>query len=122
MSRNIDSRLASIDEGITALRGSATLVADTLRFHGEALNRILDILTPDEEASSGPPLHELIGHLITRLDRQSVMLRDILVAQGKLARDLPLDVVRVIDDNLGGVGQPPAGASGGKANGGSTQP
>jgi hypothetical protein len=121
MTQSTDTQLASINDGITALRGGVALVAGELRLHGEALTRILEILTP-EQAQSGPSLHDLLAHLIGRLDRQSVMLKEILVAQGNLARNLPVDVARAIDDNHGGGGQPATGASGEGANGGSTQP
>jgi hypothetical protein len=119
MSQTTDTRLAAIDQGIIDLRGGVALLSDELRLHGEALNRILELLTPDE-MQSGPPLHELLGHLVGRLDRQSLMLKDILTAQVALARNLPLDVVRVIDDNLSVADHP--GAPGDQGNGGATQP
>ena len=119
MSQTTDTRLAAIDRGIIDLRGGVALLSDELRLHGEALNRILELLTPDE-MQSGPPLHELLGHLVGRLDRQSLMLKDILTAQVALARNLPLDVVRVIDDNLSVADHP--GAPGDQGNGGATQP
>jgi hypothetical protein len=123
MSQTTDTRLTNIDQGLTEVRGGVALLADEMRLHGEALTRILEILTPAETEQSGPPLHELLAQLISRLDRQSVMLKDILAAQGNLARNLPLDVARVIDDNYGAGGPPPAGAAGnGHATGGASQP
>ena len=122
MNQTTDARLASIDQGIVGLQSAMALIASELRIHGECLQRILETITPEEAGQSGPPLHELLGHLIARLDSQSIMLKDILAAQVALARNLPLDVVRVIDDNLGGVGQSAAGAADGKVNGNSAQP
>ena len=122
MNQTTDARLASIDQGIVGLQGAMTLIASELRIHGECLQRILETITPEEAEQSGLPLHELLGHLIARLDSQSIMLKDILAAQLALARNLPLDVVRVIDDNLGGVGQSAAGAADGRVNGNSAQP
>ena len=122
MNQTTDARLASIDHGIVALQSAMSLVASELRIHGECLQRILETITPEEAGQSGPPLHELLGHLIARLDSQSIMLKDILAAQIALARNLPLDVVRVIDDNLGGVGQSAAGAADGNINGTPAQP
>jgi hypothetical protein len=122
MSQTSDARLAGIDQGVAALQSAMALIASELRIHGECLQRILETITPEEAGESGPPLHELLGHLIARLDSQSIMLKDILAAQTALARNLPLDVVRVIDDNLGGAGQSAAGAADGKVNGHSAQP
>ena len=122
MNQTTDARLASIDQGIVGLQSAMALIASELRIHGECLQRILETITPEEAEQSGPPLHELLGHLIARLDSQSIMLKDILAAQVALARNLPLDVVRVIDDNLGGVGQSAAGAADGKVNGQSARP
>ena len=122
MTQTTDARLASIDQGIVALQSAMALVAGELRIQGECLQRILETITPGEAEQSGPPLHELLGHLIARLDSQSIMLKDILGAQIALARNLPLDVVRVIDDNLGEVGPPATEAADGKVNGRPAQP
>ena len=115
MTDTVETRLASIDQGLTEASAGVAILADQLRLQGEMLSRILEILTPVETEQSGPSLHELMAQLIGRLDRQSVMLKDILVSQGTLARDLPLDVVRAIDDNYGAAGS-------GQANGGTPQP
>jgi hypothetical protein len=122
MVQTIDTQLTNMNEGLTALQGAVTLIASELGIHRKFLSRILEILTPDEEPASGPSLHELLAELIVRLDRQSIALKDILVAQRKLARDLPLDVVRIIDDNLGGMDQPSPGDHEREANGGSAKP
>ena len=122
MNQTTDARLASIDQGIVGLQSAMALIASELRVHGECLQRILETITPEEAGQSGPPLHELLGHLIARLDSQSIMLKDILAAQVALARNLPLDVVRVIDDNLGRVGPPATDATDGRVNGHSAQP
>jgi hypothetical protein len=121
MTQTSDTKLASINEGLTALRGAVAHVAGELRLHRETLNRILKILTP-EQAESGPSLDELLSNLIARLDRQSVMLKEILVAQGEFARNLPVDVLRAIDDNLSGAGHTKEGETGAETNGGSPQP
>ena len=122
MSQTTDARLASIDRGVAALQSAMVLIASELRIHGECLQRILETITPEEAEQSGPPLHELLGHLIARLDSQSIMLKDILAAQVALARNLPLDVVRVIDDNLGEARPPATEAADGKVDGHSAQP
>jgi hypothetical protein len=118
MTQATDAKLTGINEGLTELRGAVALVAGKLHLHGEMLGRILEILTP-EQVRAGPSLDELLANLIARLDRQAMMLKEILVIQGKLARDLPADLVRAIDDNLGDGGHTKGGAPGGKTHGGS---
>ena len=122
MSPTSDARLASIDQGVAALQSAMALVASELRIHGECLQRILETITPEEAGESGPPVHELLGHLIARLDSQSIVLKDILAAQLALARNLPFDVVRVIDDNLGTAGPPVTDSADGRVNGHTAQP
>ena len=110
MTETISVQLASIDQGLSEVKGGIALLADEIRLHGEALTRILEILTPEQEPS-GQPLHELITQLIGRLDRQSYMLREILTGQGDLARTLPAEVANALDDKQG-AGTPASGAGG----------
>lgn len=98
------------------MKGGLALLVGETRLHSEILARIVQLLTPSEERT-GPPIHELLAALIARLDRQSVMLKEILDSQGNFSRDLARDVVRVIDDTYGSGGQPPGGAAGEEANG-----
>ena len=120
---NTDGRLAGIETGVTEVRTGIALLADEMRLHGELLGRIIEMLTPETEPS-GTPLHELIALLIGRLDRQSLMLREILSAQGSLARNLPFDVARAIDDKPMPGAASPEGAhgTGQGANGSGQQP
>jgi hypothetical protein len=66
-------------------------------------------------------VHELLAALIARLDRQSVMLKEILEAQTTLRRKLPSEVVQAIDDTRGASGSVANGAPGGKSNGANGQ-
>ena len=70
-----------------------------LDVQGEMLKRILMILMEEKE-SDGPSLFQLLADLITRIDGQSLYLKDLTVAVAKLGMNLPLDVVTAIDDNL----------------------
>ena len=101
--------LGEVKTGLTALAGEVHL-------HGEILMRIVDLLTPREERSE-TPLHELLAAMIGRLDRQSVMLKEILDGQTNLRRRLTLEVVQAIDDSHGASGSVAKGAPRGKPNG-----
>lgn len=87
-------------------------VRDRLDLHGEMLRKILTILTEDKEGD-GPSLSDLLSDLIKRLDAQSGSLLKLTTAVIALRNQLPLEVVRAIDDNLDG-----SGASKGQPNGG----
>lgn len=91
--RDASDLLAAVQE----LKGGVTLLASQSRLHTEILMRIVELLTPSEERS-GPPIQEMLAALIGRLDRQSVMLKEIIEGQGSLRRELPQQVVQAIDE------------------------
>ena len=70
-----------------------------LASHGEMLKAIL-VLLQAEPAGDGPSLGKLLEALVAGIGEQSRYLKDIGLAIGKLGRDLPLDLVAAIDDNL----------------------
>jgi hypothetical protein len=109
-----NSETADLLAGMADMKGGLALLVGETRLHSEILARIAQLLTPSEERS-GPPIHELLAALIARLDRQSVMLKEILDSQGNFSRDLARDVARVIDDIYGSGGQPSGGAAGEEA-------
>ena len=76
-------------------------VRDRLDLHGEMLRQILKILTEDKQ-SDGPSLSDLLSDLIKRLDTQSRTLLDLTAGVVALRDQLPLEIVRAIDDNLDG--------------------
>ncbi len=93
---------ATIERGIRDANSGLTLILGKQRLHGEHLERIIELVTPEEkEEGEGPSLEELLGGLITRLDNQSSYLKDIMVGLAKITRDMPLDVVQAIADNFG---------------------
>lgn len=75
------------------------LISGQLAVQGEQVRAILEILTADK-ASDGPSLATQIGELIVRLDNQNYHLKELAAAVGTLGRDLPLNLVAAIDDNL----------------------
>ncbi len=94
--------LATIERGVRDANSGLTLILGKQRLHGEHLERIIELVTPEEkEEGEGPSLEELLGGLITRLDNQSAYLKDIMVGLAKITRDMPLDVVQAIVDNFG---------------------
>ena len=102
--------------GLGEVKAGLTTLANEVHLHGEILMRIVGLLTPKQEHSE-TPLHELLAALIARLDRQSVMLKEILEAQTSLRRRLPSEVVQAIDDTREASGSVANGAPGGKTNG-----
>ena len=94
--------LASIEGGVQDANSGLALILGKQRLHGEHLERIIELVTPEEkEEGEEPSLEELLGGLITRLDNQSTYLKDIMVGLAKITRDMPLDVVQAIADNFG---------------------
>ena len=93
---------SAIEQGVRDANSGLTLILGKQRLHGEHLERIIELVTPEEkEEGEGPSLEELLGGLITRLDNQSNYLKDIMVGLAKITRDMPLDVVQAIADNFG---------------------
>lgn len=98
---------------ILTLLGS---ISDQLDGQGDALNFIARCVAPREDAE-GNQLEILLSQLIGRLDKQSAILRIISDGLIKMGKNLPLDIVRAIDDNLGASGAPIHGGGGSGANG-----
>lgn len=102
--------------GLGEVKAGLATLASEAHLQGEIMMRIVELLTPREERPE-TPLHELLAALIGRLDRQSVMLKEILEGQTNLRRGLPLEVVQAILDSHGASGPLANGAAGGKPNG-----
>ncbi len=97
-----DDTLIQVCRDLRAANGGIALVAGVQRQHGESLETIVRLLTPEPgPGKDGPSLEELIGALLVRLDSQSAYLKDITVGLAKITRDMPLDVVQAIADNFG---------------------
>ena len=86
-------------ENMAALTEALSPIRERLDVHGEMLNRILLILT-EEKQSDGPTIYDLLADLIKRIDNQSRYLADLTTAVAQLGINLPLDLVKAIDDNL----------------------
>ena len=100
--RQATATLEQVGKGVRDANGGIALIAGNQRMHGEQLERIIQLVTPEvKEDGEGPTLEELLGHLITRLDNQSAYLKDIKVGLAKVTHDMPLDVVQAIADNFG---------------------
>ncbi len=102
MDIDTDDTLVQISKGVQGANGGIALMAGVQRQHGESLETIVRLLTPEPgPGKDGPSLEELIGALLVRLDSQSAYLKDITIGLAKITRDMPLDVVRAIADNFG---------------------
>lgn len=86
-------------ENVEGLAQALGPIHERLDAYGEMLKRILQVLTEEKE-SDGPNLFQLLSDLIVRIDGQSRYLKNLTVAVGKLGKELPLDLVQAIDDNL----------------------
>ncbi len=97
-----DDTLGQISRGIRGANGGIAVIAGVQRQHGESLETIIRLVTPEQgPGKDGPPLEELLGALLVRMDSQSAYLKEITVGLAKVARDMPLDVVQAIADNFG---------------------
>jgi hypothetical protein len=97
-----DDTLVQISKGVRVANGGIAQIAGVQRQHGESLETIIRLITPEPgPGKDGPSLEELIGELLARLDSQSAYLKDITVGLAKITRDMPLDVVQAIADNFG---------------------
>ena len=97
-----DDTLDQISKGVRGASGGIAVIADIQRQHGESLETIIRLVTPEKkDEADGPSLEELIGALLARLDGQSAYLKDITVGLATITRDMPLDVVQAIADNFG---------------------
>ncbi len=84
------------------------LILQLLVVQGEQTRSILQVLTA-VKPSNGPSLATQVGELITRLDDQTRYLKELILAIGKLGRDLPGDLVAAIRDGLDAPGRDGAG-------------
>lgn len=68
--------------------------------HGEILIEILKLLRPSDDK---PGAGDLVRELIARIDRQTAMIRSLLVAITQLGKDLPSSVVAMLNGEETGV-------------------
>jgi hypothetical protein len=70
-----DDTLIQVSRDLRAASGGIALVAGVQRQHGESLETIVRLLTPEPgPGKDGPSLEELIGALLVRLDSQSAVV------------------------------------------------
>lgn len=117
MTKSSTAETIDILSGLDEVKAGLTTLTNEVHLHGEILTRIVQLLTPGDE-QSGPRLHELLAALIGRLDRQAVMLKEILEAQRNLLRTLPAEVAQAIDNVDETGGSAVSGTTGRKTNGG----
>ncbi len=80
--------------------------------HGRLLKTILELLTATRD-DDGPSLSKLLENLVLAITNQTRALSDLSMTVAKFGRELPLDLVTAIDDNL----DIPRRTQGGSTNG-----
>ena len=107
MDPDTQAALAAIQQGIADLAAGIALVARHQTIQGEQLARIVGLLTPDEGEKTGPTTQELLERLLAENEAATATLARHLHAIGQAVRDVPLETVRAIDDNLGPLARAP---------------
>jgi hypothetical protein len=97
---------------LVELKGGVELLTQEGHVHAEMLAQVIILLTPPERAP-GPSFHELIVALISRMDRQSVMLKEVIESLSDLRRNLATEVARLLREALPGDVETARRASGG---------
>jgi hypothetical protein len=84
-------------------------ISEQLEGQGDALNFIARCVAPRQDAEENH-LEVLLSGLISRMDRQSAILRKVSDGLTNLGKNLPLEIVRAIDENFVFPGTPPDGS------------
>ena len=79
--------------------GEALAIWNELATHGEMLRRILSLLEVEADQDR-PRLSDLLEALISEIGQNSRSLQTLAMAIAKLGRDLPLELVAAIAENL----------------------
>jgi hypothetical protein len=74
-------------------------ISEQLEGQGDALNFIARCVAPRQDAEENQ-LEILLSGLISRMDRQSAILRKVSDGLTRLGKNLPLEIVRAIDENF----------------------
>ena len=89
----------SHDDKLDLLIGLVGNISTRQEMQGQMLLSILQFVAPKEGA--GPQLADLLAQMIAKLDNLSNVLHETTKEIARIGRNLPLEVVRAIDDNLG---------------------
>ena len=95
-------RLDRVDEGLATLALALRIVNGTQRIHGERLDKIIELLTPESDGN-GPNVVDVLSQILERLDALTRHTRTMTETLTEMARNLPLETVRAFDDNFGGL-------------------
>lgn len=92
-------------EAFANLSAALAVMARRQTEHGEALAGIVRLLTDEQGKRQGGSAQELVAQLLAAIQGQGAAvagyLKDIRAELAEARRDLPLEVVQAIDDNLG---------------------
>ena len=93
-----DHKLVRLERGQEEIRDEITAQGGLLRTLLERTDEIIRLLTP--APSDGPTLEELLAQMVNMLNDQGAILKRLDVRSERMERELPLDVVRALMDNL----------------------
>lgn len=99
MDGQLEQRLARLEQGQEEIRDELAALVGLQRLMLERVDEIVRLLTP--APGDGPTLEELLAQMVTMLNDQSAYLKRLDVRSARQERDLPLDVVSALVDNLG---------------------
>lgn len=98
----IDLRLDRVDEGLATIAMGLHIVNGTQRIHGERLDKIIALLTPEKEGDA-LDVRDVLSQILERLDVLTRHTRTVSETLTEMAHNLPLETVRAFDDNFGGL-------------------
>ena len=87
------------EEAATAASPILARILAEQGIHGRFLHMILELLTASRD-DDGPGLSKLLESLVAAIGDQTRALAELSMAVAKFGRELPLDLVAAIDDNL----------------------
>lgn len=92
-------------EAFANLSAALAVMARRQTEHGEVLAGMVRLLTDEQGKKQGGSAQELVAQLLAAIQGQGAAvtgyLKDIRAELAEARRELPLEVVQAIDDNLG---------------------
>ena len=99
MDRQHDLDEGDREEAAAVSAAALQRIEDRLDGHGETLRAILALLQQGA-SQDGPSLSKLLERMVASIETQTGVIVNLGAEIAKLSRDLPLDLVAAIDDNL----------------------
>ena len=94
-----EQRLVRLEQGQEEIKDEVATNGGLLRAVLARVDEIARLLTP--APGDGPTLEELLAQMVAMLNSQGATLQRVDTRSARMERDLPLDVVSALVDNLG---------------------